>query len=66
MQTSLYDRKPNRSCWQMLRSSQCRLRVKDYMSMKKLGVGGCGDDYVHYFYCICFTCIWKNLSKCLC
>lgn len=40
MQANLYDRKPKRSCWQMLRSGQRRVRVKDYMSMKKLGAGG--------------------------
>ena len=34
----------------MLKSGQCRVRVKDYMSMKKLGAGGCGDGYVYYFY----------------
>lgn len=39
MQTNLYDRKPNRSRWQMLKSGQCRVRVKDYMSMKNLAQG---------------------------
>lgn len=63
MQTNLYDRKPNRSRWQMLKSGQCRVRVKDYMSMKKPGAGGCGDGYVYYFYCICFTCIYIKFIK---